>query len=50
MSRKRAAATQAMHSHDKPVDDNDMKPSLGVETPETEHVEEEGEPFGENFA
>lgn len=49
MSRKRDAATQAMQSHDKPVDDNDMKLSLGVEAPETEHVEEEGEPFGDNF-
>ena len=37
-------------SHDKPVDDNDMTPSLGVDTPETDHIDEEAEPFGDNFA
>jgi hypothetical protein len=50
MNRKRDSATPSMPSHDKPVDDNDMKPSLGPDIPEAEQIEDEGEPFGENFA
>lgn len=49
MNRKRDAATPAMQSHDKPVDDNDMKASM-TETPETENIVEEGDPLGDNFA
>jgi hypothetical protein len=50
MNRKRDAATPAMQSHDKPVDENDMTPSLGTDTPETENIVDEGDPLGANFA
>ncbi|MFC3713199.1 hypothetical protein ACFOMD_11485 [Sphingoaurantiacus capsulatus] len=49
MNRKRDAATPAMQSHDKPVDDTDMQASM-TEAPETENIVEEGDPLGDNFA
>ena len=50
MNRKRDAAAAAQQRHEAPVDADDMKPSLGTETPESEAIEEEGEPMGGNFA
>ena len=50
MSRKRFAGTKPRQQHEKPVDDNDMTPNLESETPETERIEDEGEPEGGNFA
>ena len=50
MNRKRDAATAAMQSHDKPVDENDMTASMNSETPETDNIVEEGDPLGDNFA
>lgn len=49
-SRHSDAAAAAQQRHEAPVDADDMMPSLGTEMPETEAVEEEGEPRGANFA
>lgn len=50
MNPKRDIPSPAMQSHDKPVDDNDMQASMTSETPETDSIIEDGEPFGDNFA
>lgn len=50
MTRKRDAAATAQQRHEAPVDEADMQPSLGTETPETDAIEDEGEPLGGNFA
>jgi hypothetical protein len=50
MNRKRDAATVAKQSHETPVEPGDMKPSLSDEAPETEAIEDDGEPIGGNFA
>ena len=48
MNRKRDAATAAKQRHEAPVEPDDMK--LTEEAPETEAIEDEGEPIGANFA
>ena len=50
MNRKRDAAAAAKHRHEAPVEPDDMKLSLTDEAPETEAIEDEGEPIGANFA
>ena len=50
MNRKRDAAAAAQQRHEAPVDPDDMTPTLGTETPESEAIEEDGEPLGSNFA
>lgn len=50
MNRKRDAAAAAQERHEAPVDEDDMKPSLGIETTETDAIEDDGEPMGGNFA
>lgn len=50
MNRKRDAAAAAKLRHEAPVEPDDMTPSLTDEAPETEAIEDEGEPIGSNFA
>ena len=50
MTRKRDTGVQEQQRHGAPVDASDMTPSLGTETPESEAIEEDGEPLGGNFA
>lgn len=50
MNRKREAAAAARQQHQTPVDEDDMTPSLGTETPETDAIRDDGEPIGDNFA
>ena len=50
MNRRPDAASAAQERHEAPVDEDDMKPSLGTETPETDAITDEGEPIGGNFA
>ena len=50
MNRKRDAGAAAKQRHEAPVDPDDMTPTLGTETTETDAIEEDGEPRGDNFA
>ena len=49
-SRKHDGAATAKRRHEAPVEADDMKPSLTDEAPETEAIEDDGEPIGANFA
>lgn len=48
MNRKRDAATEARRRHEAPIEPDDMKRT--EEAPETEAIEDDGEPLGANFA
>jgi hypothetical protein len=50
MNRKHDAAAAAKQRHEAPIEADDMKPSLTDEAPETEAIEDDGEPIGDNFA
>ena len=48
VNRDRQSPTHLPH-HEAPVDANDMKPTVGTETPETEAIDEDSEPLGGHF-